>query len=66
MLARDLRADLGTVVTLGEAILRREGSPSRQAHQAAAHDAIALLSQYACESRAPGAGAAPAKRAGQA
>lgn len=58
MLARDLRADMSTVVNLGEAILRREGSPTRQAHLAAASDAIALLSQYARESR--GSGAAPA------
>ena len=58
MLARDLRADMSTVVNLGEAILRREGSPARQAHLAAASDAIALLGQYARESR--GNGAAPA------
>ena len=47
MLSRDLRADMSTVVNLGEAILRREGSPARQAHLAAASDAIALLGQYA-------------------
>ena len=58
MLARDLRADMSTVVNLGEAILRREGSPARQAHLAAASDAIALLGQYARQSR--GNGAAPA------
>lgn len=58
MLSRDLRADMSAVVNLGEAILRREGSPTRQAHLAAASDAIALLSQYARESR--GNGAAPA------
>lgn len=58
MLTRDLRADMSTVVNLGEAILRREGSPTHQAHMAGVSDAIALLGQYAREAR--GNGAAPA------
>ncbi len=51
MLAKDLRADMSAVVNLGEAIMRREAPPSHQARVAAASDAIALLSQYARESR---------------
>jgi len=51
VLSRDLRADMSTVVNLGEAIMRREGSPARQAMLSGASDAIALLGQYARESR---------------
>ena len=62
-LARDLRADMGTLVNLGEAILRRENSAARQAQVASTRDAIALLSQYARESREmPATAAAPAVR----
>ena len=62
-LARDLRADMGTLVNLGEAILRRENSAARQPHVASTRDAIALLSQYARESREmPATAAAPAVR----
>lgn len=66
-LSRDLRADMGALVDIGEAILRRENSPSRQAHVASSKDAIALLSQYARDSREmPGAATtapAPIRRA---
>ena len=62
-LARDLRADMGTLVNLGEAILRRENGAARQAQVASTRDAIALLSQYARESREmPATAAAPAVR----
>jgi phosphomannomutase/phosphoglucomutase len=60
VLSRDLRADMSTVVNLGEAILRREGSPARQALLSGASDAIALLTQYARESRGGGVAAATA------
>lgn len=58
VLSRDLRADMSTVVNLGEAILRREGSPARQALLSGASNAIALLTQYARESRVGGLAAA--------
>lgn len=62
-LARDLRTDMGTLVNLGEAILRRENGAARQAQVASTRDAIALLSQYARESREmPATAAAPAVR----
>ena len=62
-LARDLRADMGTLVNLGEAIMRRENASARQAHVASTRDAIALLGQYARESREmPATTAAPAAR----
>jgi len=51
MLGRDLRDDMGTVVNLGEAILRRESVPAPQANLAATADAIALLGQYARDAR---------------
>ena len=61
MLSRDLRLDMSTIVNLGEAILRREGSPTRHAELSGVSDAIALLSQYARESRnGPAAPAAEA------
>lgn len=62
-LARDLRADMGTLVNLGEAIMRRENGAARPAHVASTRDAIALLSQYARESREmPATAGAPAVR----
>lgn len=51
MLARDLRTDMGTLVNLGESILRREGAGTRPVNLAATGDAIALLGQYARDSR---------------
>lgn len=51
MLARDLRADMSVVVNLGESIMRRENPATHQPRIAAAGDAIALLGQYARESR---------------
>ncbi|MCG6964941.1 MAG: phosphomannomutase/phosphoglucomutase [Chromatiaceae bacterium] len=59
ILGRDLRADMGTLVDLGESILRREGAAARQAYLASSGDAIALLGQYARDAR-NGGGAAGA------
>ena len=56
-LARDLRADMSTVVGLGEAILRGESSPMRQARVASSSDAIALLVE--CTRQARGGAATP-------
>ena len=66
MLAQDLRADMSAVVNLGESIMRRENPASHQPRIAAAGDAIALLGQYARESReaAPRAGPAQGAAAG--
>ena len=50
-LSRDLRIDMGVIVTLGEAILRRETVPPSQAHVASSADAIALLGQYVRDAR---------------
>jgi len=68
-LARDLRTDMGVVVTLAEAILQRASPPGQQQpHVSSTADAIALLSQYAREARdgGPPAGAAPAAASGAA
>lgn len=46
MLAGDIRKDMTTVVTLGEAILRRGNTGQRKANVAAMRDGIALLGQY--------------------
>lgn len=59
LLGRDLRADLATLVNLGESILRREGAGTRPVSLAPTGDAIALLGQYARDSRENG-GVAPA------
>lgn len=58
-LARDLRADMGSVVSLGEAIARRETVPQPHPRLAAVGDAVALLCQYARDVR----GALPAAAA---
>lgn len=67
ILGRDLRADMGSLVQLGEAILHREPVPLPQARVSSSSDAIALLGQYARESRGNGAavGAAAGAPAGQ-
>ena len=64
-LARDLRADLATLVTLGESAARREAvSQLQPARLALARDAISLLAQYAREAReaASAAGTMPQRR----
>lgn len=61
-LARDLRADLATLVTLGESAARREAAaPVQPARLALARDAISLLTQYARDAREP-VGAARVQR----
>jgi len=54
MLGQDLRADMGTLVQLGETLLRREAVAAVQARVSSSRDAIALLSQYAREAREGG------------
>ena len=61
MLAQDLRADMSAVVNLGEAIKRREIPSTHQPRIAAAGDAIALLGQYARDSREAAPRVAPAQ-----
>lgn len=50
-LSADIRADMTTIVGLGEAILKRESKPVGQPHLSSHRDAIALLGQYMRESR---------------
>lgn len=50
-LARDLRIDMGAIVSLAEAILRRDSISPQQAHVASSADAIALLGQYVRDAR---------------
>lgn len=50
-LSRDLRADMGTIVGLGEAIMRREGGVSSSVRVADSASAIALLGQYVRDAR---------------
>jgi phosphomannomutase/phosphoglucomutase len=50
-LGRDLRTDMGGVVNLAEAILRREGAAPVPPRVADSADALALLSQYARDAR---------------
>jgi phosphomannomutase/phosphoglucomutase len=51
-LSRDLRADMGTMVGIREAIMRRDGGVSAVAHVADSAPAIALLGQLARDARA--------------
>ena len=60
-LSRDLKADMSTVVNLGEAILRRDGAGNRQPFLAGTRDAIALLCQYARDARSQPVAAALAR-----
>jgi len=55
ILGRDLRGDMGTLVNLGEAIMRRDASGTVTANVASSGDAVALLGQYAREARNRGA-----------
>lgn len=50
-LRRDLRIDMGVIVNLAEAILRRESAVQQQAHVAISSDAVALLGQYVRDAR---------------
>jgi phosphomannomutase/phosphoglucomutase len=50
-LGRDLRTDMGIIVTLGEALLRRETVAAQEPHVATSADAIALLGQYVRDGR---------------
>ena len=63
MLSRDLRVDMSTVVGLGEAILRGENSPVRQARVASSSDAIALLGEYTRQTRGGAVTPTPARQA---
>jgi len=56
-LGRDLRTDMGSLVQLGEAILRHGAAPAGKARVAVSADALALLGQYAREARDGGASA---------
>ena len=62
MLSRDLRADMSTVVGLGEAILRGENSAVGQARVASSSDAIALLGEYTRQARGGAATPPPARQ----
>lgn len=53
-LGGDLRADMGVLVALGEAILGRGGVSSGKPRVAGSADAIALLTQYASQARHEG------------
>ncbi len=58
MLSGDIRADMQTLVNLGEAILKRNPIAPAQPHLSSNGDAIALLTQYMREARVAGVGGA--------